>query len=151
MGSEKTKGVKMITLTKDYSDISNAYRYKITTIKKDGLKRIEWVDMQDVYIKLIGIESCKEEKVLSKHNDFTYDIQYVITCRQMFMYVQGRNEKEDNKIAIIKRSLQHIPFLNSVEVSKIDKSIHFNNFDRIYVHNGAFYIVKHHDFQPYVP
>lgn len=138
----------MITFTKDYSDITNTYRYKITTLKKDGLTRTDWVDMEDVYIKLIGIESCKEERILSKYNDFTYDIQYVITCKSIFVYVKGRNEKEDNKIAIIKRSFPHIPFLNDTD-SKDLKNWHYS--DRIYVHDGKFYNCKYAIMQKYIP
>lgn len=138
----------MITFTKEYSDITNTHRYKITTLKKDGLKRTDWVDMEDVYIKLIGIESCKEQRVLCKHNDFTYDIQYVITCKSIFVYVKGRNEKEDNKIAIIKRSFPHIPFLNDTDSKDLKN---WCNGDRIYIHDGKFYNCKYAIMQKYIP
>ena len=141
----------MITFTKEYSGISNTYRYKITTLKKDGLTRTDWVDMEDVYIKLIGIESCKEERVLCKHNDFTYDIQYVITCRHIFVFVHGRNEKEDNKIAIMKRSFPHIPFLNDVDPKDMKKASYWCNSDRIYIHDGKFYNCKYAIMQKYIP
>lgn len=141
----------MITFTKEYSGITNTYRYKITTLKKDGLTRIDWVDMEDVYIKLIGIESCKEEKRLEKRKpeyNFTTPYQYVITCKSIFVYVKGRNEKEDNKIAIIKRSFPHIPFLNDTD-SKDLKNWHYS--DRIYVHDGKFYNYKYTIMQKYIP
>lgn len=141
----------MITFTKEYSGITNTYRYKITTLKKDGLIRIDWVDMEDVYIKLVGIESCKEEKRLEKRKpeyNFTTPYQYVITCKSIFVYVKGRNEKEDNKIAIIKRSFPHIPFLNDTD-SKDLKNWHYS--DRIYVHDGKFYNYKYAIMQKYIP
>jgi hypothetical protein len=144
----------MITFTKEYSGISNTYRYKITTLKKDGLTRTDWMDMEDVYIKLIGIESCKEVK---KPIDAPYSLnltltyQYVITCRHIFVFVHGRNEKEDNKIAIMKRSFPHIPFLNDVDPKDMKKDSYWSYSDRIYVHDGKFYNYKHKLFQPYVP
>lgn len=141
----------MITFTKEYSGISNTYRYKIITLKKDGLKRTEWVDMEDVYIKLVGIESCKEEKKLEKRKpeyNFTTPYQYVITCKSIFVYVKGRNEKEDNKIAIMNRSFPHIPFLNDTD-SKDLKNWHYS--DRIYVHDGKFYNYKYAIMQKYIP
>jgi len=141
----------MITFTKEYSGISNTYRYKITTLKKDGLTRTDWVDMEDVYIKLVGIESCKEEKRLEKRKDTylsEYKFIYVITCKSIFVYVQGRNEKEDNKIAIIKRSFPHIPFLNDTD-SKDLKNWHYS--DRVYVHDGKFYNCKYAIMQKYIP
>ena len=144
----------MITFTKEYSGISNTYRYKITTLKKDGLTRTDWLDMEDVYIKLIGIESCKEEKRLEKRKpeyNFTTPYQYVITCRHIFVFVHGRNEKEDNKIAIMKRSFPHIPFLNDVDPKDMKKASYWYSSDRIYVHDGKFYNYKHNLFQAYVP
>jgi len=141
----------MITFTKEYSDITHTHRYKITTLKKDGLKRTDWLNTEDVYIKLIGIESCKEEKVICKRNDFTYDIQYVITCKSIFVYVQGRNEKEDNKIAIIKRCFPHIPFLNDVDPKDMKKASYWGNSDRIYIHDGKFYNCKYAIMQKYIP
>jgi hypothetical protein len=144
----------MITFTKEYSGISNTYRYKITTLKKDGLTRTDWVDMEDVYIKLIGIESCKEEKRLEKRKpeyNFTTPYQYVITCKSIFVYVKGRNEKEDNKIAIIKRCFPHIPFLNDVDSKEIKKSSYWHYSDRIYVHDGKFYNCKYAIMQKYIP
>lgn len=141
----------MITFTKEYSNISKTYRYKITTLKKDGLTRTDWVDMEDAYIKLVGIESCKEVKTLDPivpNYPYTYSYQYVITCKSIFVYVNGRNEKEDNKIAIIKRSFPHIPFLNDTD-SKDFKNWHYS--DRIYVHDGKFYNCKYAIMQKYIP
>ena len=144
----------MITFTKEYSGISNTYRYKITTLKKDGLTRTDWVDMEDVYVKLVGIESCKEELRLEKRKPkykFNDTYQYVITCKSIFVYVQGRNEKEDNKIAIIKRCFPHIPFLNDVDPKDMKKASYWGNSDRIYIHDGKFYNCKYAIMQKYIP
>jgi len=144
----------MITFTKEYSGISNTYRYKITTLKKDGLTRTDWIDMEDVYVKLVGIESCKEEKRLEKRKPeykFNDTYQYVITCKSIFVYVQGRNEKEDNKIAIIKRCFPHIPFLNDVDPKDMKKASYWGNSDRIYIHDGKFYNCKYAIMQKYIP
>lgn len=140
----------MITFTKDYSG-QNRLRYKITTIKKDGLKRTDWVNVEDSYIKMVGIESCSEVRTLNPYtleHPLTYTYQYVVTCRSIFVYVQGRNDKEDKKIAIIKRSLPHIPFLNDTDSKDLKN---WCNGDRIYVHDGMFYGYKYQKFQPYVP
>jgi hypothetical protein len=144
----------MITFTKGYSTISKTYRYKITTLKKDGLTRTDWVDMEDVYIKLVGIESCSEVKTLDPvvpNYPFTYSYQYVITCKSIFVYVKGRNEKEDNKIAIMKRSFPHIPFLNDVDPKEMKKASYWHYSDRIYIHDGKFYNCKYAIMQKYIP
>jgi hypothetical protein len=145
---------EMITFTKEYSNISKAYRYKITTLKKDGFTRIDWVDMEDAYIKLVGIESCKEVKTLDPivpNYSYTYTYQYVITCKSIFVYVKGRNEKEDNKIAIIKRCFPHIPFLNDVDPKDMKKASYWHYSDRIYIHDGKFYNCKYAIMQKYIP